>query len=296
MKYEDIKNLPTALLMEGGAMRGIFTAGVLDAFMDAGVYFPKMAAISAGTLQGVCYVAHQKGRNRRINTTYCSDSRYMGVSHLVRDGSYFNFDFIFGELAHTLDPFDYEVFEKTSETIYAVITDCTTGEARFVSNKGCPVDTFLKVCEASCSIPLFSKPVRLKGRYYVDGGVGMPLAPLPEELPFSCKKPVYILTRDKEYRKKPVPPYFHWLMEAKFGHTYPAVVEGMCSIPERYNERLETLHSLEAAGKAFIIRPESPVTVSRVEKDGKKLEALYEEGYAIGKRRLPEMRDWLHEA
>lgn len=285
-----------ALLLEGGAMRGIFTAGVLDSFMEAGIYFPKMAAISAGTLQAVCYAAHQKGRNRRINTTYCTDPRYMGVSHLIRGGSYFNFPFIFGELAHKLDPFDYDVFQNTDEVLYAVITDCMEGKPHFVSNKGCPVDIFMKVCEASCSIPLFSAPVQLKGFDYVDGGVGMPLAPLPEELPFPCKKPVYILTRDIEYRKKPVPRYFHWLMEAKFGKTYPAVVEGMCSIPERYNQRLRRVLELEKAGKVFVIRPEKPVSVSRVEKDPEKLEALYEEGLAIGRARIQEMRTWLHEA
>lgn len=285
-----------ALLMEGGAMRGIFTAGVLDAFMERQLYFQKMAAISAGTLQGLCYAARQKGRNRRINTTYCSDGRYMGMPHLFRGGSYFNFRFIFGELAHTLDPFDYDAFRDSCQELFAVITDCRSGEPRFVSSRSGTVDHFMKVCEASCSIPLFSRPVLLQGGFYVDGGVGMPLAPLPEELPFPCTKPVYILTRDASYRKKPAPRALRWVMEARYGRSYPAVVEGMCTIPERYNERVRRVQALEAAGKAFVIRPDRPTHVSRVEKDGAKLEALYQEGYRIGRNRLEELRCWLHEA
>ena len=285
-----------ALLMEGGAMRGIFTAGVLDAFMDEDLYFQKMAAISAGTLQGLCYAARQRGRNYRVNMTYCADPRYMGMSHLFRGGSYFNFDFMFGELAHKLEPFDYEVFSHTRQELYAVITDCRTGRPEYVSSRSCGADHFMKVCEASSSIPLFSKPVSLGGKDYVDGGVGMPLAPLPEDLPFPCTKPVYILTRDVTYRKKPAPRALRWMMEAKFGKTYPAIVEGMCSIPERYNARLEEVRALEREGRAFVIRPDAPVSVSRVEKNPEKLKALYEEGYRIGRDRMEELRNWLHEA
>lgn len=285
-----------ALLMEGGAMRGIFTTGVLDAFMEKGLYFQKLAAISAGSLQGLCYASHQKGRNRRINTTYCSDPRYMGMPHLFRGGSYFNFKFIFGELAHTLDPFDYDAFRESRQELFAVITDCGSGRARFVSSWSMPVESFMKVCEASCSIPLFSRPVALSGGDYVDGGVGMPLAPLPAELPFPCTKPVYILTRDMTYRKKPAPRALRWVMEARYGKTYPAIVEGMCSIPERYNERVRAVLAMEKEGKAFVIRPSRPTEVSRVEKDSKKLEALYEEGYQIGLDRIEELGEWLHEA
>lgn len=122
----------------------------------------------------------------------------------------------------------------------------------------------------------------------------MPLVPLPEELPFPAGKPVYILTRDIAYRKKPAPRMLRWAMEARYGKTYPAIVDGMCSIPERYNERLERLLSLEREGKVFIFRPEEPVTVSRAEKDEKKLDALYLEGRRIGTERFEEMRAWVY--
>lgn len=290
-----INTMNSALVLEGGAMRGLFTAGILDAFMERGFYFPKVVGISAGALQGLSYISRQPGRNVSVNIRFAPDKRYMGLRHLVRDGSYFNFRFMFGKLAHEYVPFNYDKFEKASETLYVGITDCLTGKPVFVSSKSCPLSEFMGVCVASCSIPLLSKPVKLEGKEYVDGGVGMPLVPFPEDLPFPCTKPVYILTRDITYRKKKVPHGFKSLMRAAYGRTYPAVVEGMCSIPERYNEKVKKIIQMEKEGKVFVLRPESPVKVSRVEKDTKKLRALYEEGYQIGMKRFDEMMRWMSE-
>ena len=289
------KSTDTLLLLEGGAMRGLFTAGVLDALMEKDFYFPKTMGISAGSLQGLSYVSHQPGRSARVNTTFASDKRYMGLRHLIHGGSYFNFDFMFGDLSHKIDLFAFESFQSAKEILYAIMTDCRTGKPVYVSCKSCDMNEFFKVCEASCSIPLFSKPVLLRGNYYVDGGVGMPFVPLPEELPFHCDKPVYILTRDKEYRKKPVPLGFHEILQVMYGKHFPSIVEGMCAIPERYNKKVEKIISLEKEGKVFIIRPEKPVQVSRTEKDAHKLKALYQEGLDVGRRRFKELMGWLHE-
>lgn len=295
MTNDEIGNR-AALILEGGAMRGIFAAGVLDVFLERGLYFPKMAAISAGTLQAVCYAARQRGRNRRINLTFCRDPRYMGLRHLLSGGSYFNFRFMFGELAHTLDRFDYETFEGNPQELFAVITDCETGAPRYVSSKSRGTEDFMTVCEASCSIPLFSKPVPVDGNFYVDGGVGLPLAPLPAELPFPCEKPVYILTRAAGYRKKPAPRAFRWLMDAAYGKKFPKIAEEMCTIPERYNARLTEIEALEREGKAFVFRSVRPVMVSRVEKDPEKLDALYREGETLARERIEELEAWLHDA
>ena len=112
----------SALVLEGGAMRGLFTAGILDAFMERGFYFPKVVGISAGALQGLSYISRQPGRNVSVNIRFAPDKRYMGLRHLVRDGSYFNFRFMFGKLAHEYVPFNYDKFEKASETLYALLT------------------------------------------------------------------------------------------------------------------------------------------------------------------------------
>ena len=287
--------LDSLLIMEGGAMRGLFTAGVLDALMDKGLYFRNFMGISAGSMQGLGYLSHQSGRSLRLNMNYAEDKRYMGLSHLLKEGSYFNFRFIFGELSDTIDPYDFEGAEKAREMMYIIMTDAVTGEAVYVSSKSCSMKEFFRISEASCSIPLFSRPVHLRESFYVDGGIGMPFVPLPDELPFPVKKPVYILTRDAAYRKRPVPHGFRGLLGAFYGKEYPNVVEEMCRIPPIYNEKVEKLISLEKEGKAFIIRPPRSVTVSRTERNVKKLQALHKEGYETLIACYDSLTRWLHE-
>lgn len=293
VESKEINKPSGTLILEGGAMRGIFTAGVLDAFMDRGYYFPQIVAISAGTLQALCYLSRQKERNKRVNLRYANDRRYMGIRHLIRGGDYFNFSFIFGELAENLMPFDKDTFMTASERMLALVTSCDTGKITYISNKGCTWDEYKQACEASCSIPLFSKPVQLGNKLYVDGGVGIPLAPLPEELPFVTKKPVYILTRDKNYRKKHIHKIERALLSMMLGGSYPKINELMATIPERYNEKVEELLQREKEGRAFIIRPEHSVHVSRTERNIHKLRNLYEEGRRIGESRFDEMLRWL---
>lgn len=294
MNQQEMGKESPVLVLEGGAMRGLFTAGVLDALLDHHFYFENTVGISAGTLQGLGYLSKQTGRSVRVNAVYAADSRYMGFRHMVRGGSFFNFDFMFGPLAHEEDPFDFKTFEESSQTLYAVITDCLTGKPRFISSYDYDSAEFMKVCEASCSIPLVSKPVEWRGRAYADGGVGLPLVPLPWEIPFPHGKIVYVLTRDAGYRKKPVPFWMHGLLKAVYGREYPAVVEGMCTIPERYNRKVEKVLELEKEGSVFVIRPEKPVTVSRIERDAGKLRELHGEGYRITMERFDEMMRWLH--
>ena len=290
----DILENRAALILEGGAMRGLFTAGVLDFWQKQNCFFAKIASVSAGTLQALSYVSRQPNRNRRVNLTYCRDSRYMGLRHWLFDGGYFNLRFIFGELAHRLDPFDYETFARSPQELFALITDCETGAPRFVSSRSCDAETYMTACIAGATIPFVSRPVIFDGRAYVDGGVSIPLAPLPEELPFPAKRAVYVLTRDVGYCKKPVSAAAERLMKY-FGARYPKIVSGMISIPARYNARADVLKKWEKEGRAFLIRPEKPVIVTRTEKDPKKLSDLYEEGYRMAERCFEAMAKWLEE-
>ena len=281
-----------ALILEGGAMRGLFTTGVLDFWQKQSCFFAKIASVSAGTLQALSYVARQPDRNRRVNLAYCRDGRYMGLRHWLFDGGYFNLRFIFGELAHRLDPFDYEAFAKSPQELFALVTDCETGAPRFVSSRSCDAETYMTACMAGATIPFISRPVSFEGRPYVDGGVAIPLAPLPEELPFPAGRAVYVLTREAGYRKKPVPKMARSLMKC-LGARYPKIAEGMTAIPPRYNARMEVLERLEKEGRAFLIRPEKPVTVTRAEKNPKKLADLYAEGYRIAEEKWEAMTKWL---
>lgn len=285
----------TVLVLEGGAMRGVFTAGVLDAFMEQNFYFRHVIGISAGVMQGLSYISHQMGRNIKINVQYANDVRYMGLQNILRKGSYFNFDFMFGELAHELEPFDFTAFENADEEISAIVTDAAGAKPIYVSNKEMDMDSFMKLCIASCSIPLVSKPVAVNGHFYFDGGIGMPLVPLPEELPKPYKKIVYVLTRDKTYRKKPVSKLFRGVMDRLHRNRFSEIAEAMCSIPERYNERIGKLGELEKNRQVFVIRPKRKVTVSRFEKNVGKLRSLHREGYYAAQECMEDMGRWFRE-
>lgn len=273
-------------------MRGVFTSGVLDAFQERGCFFEKISAVSAGSLQAVSYVSRQPERNRRINLTYCADSRYMGLRHWLFGGGYFNFKFIFGELSHKLDPFDFETFSQSTQEMMALVTDLETGAPRFVSSKECDAETYMTAVEASATIPMISEPIVFGGRKYVDGGLAISPGPLPEELPFPAEKAVYVLTRNRGYRKEPVGSAARRFVEFCL-RKYPKAAELMVTIPERYNARLAELEKLEAEGKAFLIRPEKPVTVTRAEKNAQKLSDFYDEGRQIAGARFEDLMTWL---
>lgn len=285
----------SALILEGGAMRGLFTAGVLDVFMEHELYFPKTVAISAGTMQGLGYLSKQKGRNFKVNVIYAADRRYMGLEHLICEGSYFNFGFIYGELAHKLLPYDFKEFNNTNMEMFAIITSCKTGEPIYISNLECDQDKYLTACQASCAMPLFAKAINVFGVPCIDGGVAIPLVPLPEELPFECRKPVYVLTRDEKYRKEEMSSLFASLIKKFYGSENEKIAEKICSIPKIYNERVEKLQQLEKEGKVFVIRPKNEVKVKRIEKSRTKLTALYKEGYKIGMDSFDDMMRWISE-
>ena len=284
-----------ALILEGGAMRGVFEAGVLDAFLEKGLRFLKVIGTSAGAMQAICYLSEQKGRNIRINAKYCNDKRYMGFRHLLKKRNYFNFDFMFGQLTYKLDPIDIEALKNTKSDLRVVVTNCLNGQAEYISNKDYPVDEYMNVIKASASIPLLSPPVNIGDVLYADGGVAMPLVPLPEELPFPTAKPVYILTRDASYRKKEIPGICKPFIGFMAGNKYPAVLSALYRVPSVYNQKMEMLLRLEEKGEIFVIRPQGPVSVKRAETDSDKLLQLHNEGYRIGMERFDELMGWLYE-
>lgn len=280
------------LLLEGGAMRGVFTAGVLDAWGRSGIFFSPIAAVSAGTLHALSYLSRQPGRNIEVNRHYAPDKRYMGLRHLLREGSYFNFDFMFKDIAEKLIPFDYQTFHEAGETLYAVLTSCETGKAVYVANHECALSDFLTACRVSSSIPVFCRPVEFQGHLYVDGGAAVPAAPLPDELPFPCGKPVYVLTREYGYRKPPFPAVMDFISRHMY-RAYPALTETLRRSSELYNEKVEQIENMEKAGRAFVIRPRGPVLVKRNETDVRKIDAFYQEGVKAGMNCIKALREWL---
>lgn len=281
--------MQSGLVLEGGSLRCLFTAGVLDVFMEAGLEFPYVAGVSAGALSALNYLSRQPGRTAQINIDYVKDSRYLSMRNLVKGGhSIFNFDFLFGELSQELIPFDWEAFAASPVRFVAVSTDCRTGEAKF-HEKGKSEDILL-ACRASGSMPLLAPMVRVDGSECLDGGIALPV-PYRRAWEDGCQKLVVVLTRQAGYRKRPVK-----AMQAayeRFYRKYPRLVQALLRLEEVYNQAHEELEELDRQGKLLVIQPEVPVQVSRVERNTDKLEDLYTAGRRVAFRRLDEIKAYL---
>ena len=265
------------LVLEGGGMRGLYTAGVLDYFMDRGIEFDYCIGVSAGACHATSYLSKQRGRSFRVNTAYLGDGRYLGIKNFLKTGSMFGMDFIFDEIPHKLDPFDYDTFLKTKTEFYAGVTDVQTGKPAYFGLEAMNRDT--TVLRASSAIPVFSPMVEFRGRKFLDGGTSDPI-PVRRALADGCDRVVVVLTQHRAYQKGPEK--FRAAYKHLYGQ-YPGMVEALDRRYQVYNETREFCFQLEKEGKALVIVPEEPVGLDRFEKDLGKLRALYEKGYAQAK-------------
>ena len=278
------------LLLEGGALRGLYTAGVLDVLMENDLYLPQVVGVSAGALNGLNYLSHQPGRSLEANMRFLHDPRYMGPIHLLREFNFFNFDFVLGEMAHDLLPFDFETFYNSNQRLWAVATDCRTGKPIFYENKKMGQE-FLTACRASASMPLLSSMVRVGRDVCLDGGIADPL-PLPQDLGIETGPAVLVLTRQKGFRKKPLPKASQRLVLRRYSR-YPQLMGACLAQPALYNRRMDEIDRLEAEGKVFVIRPKDPVNVPHTEQNLHKLQDLYDRGHAETEALLPALLDYL---
>lgn len=278
-----------ALVLEGGSLRSVFTAGVLDTLVEQGIELSYVNGVSAGTMAGMNYISKQRGRMLRINRGYLHDKRYMGLEGLIKNRSIFNFDFVFGELSDTLVPYDYDTFFASPQKFEVVTTRCRTGKPEFFSKEECP--EILTAVRASSSIPMMSRMVKINHRSYLDGGISLPVA-YERAFELGYEKVVLVLTRAKGYRKPPIGKLTRRAYERYFA-PLPELLSALLEVPERYNRMQEEMEQLEAEGRIYVLRPEQPVLVSRFERNEKKLEALYAEGAEIAVRRMEELRTYL---
>jgi predicted patatin/cPLA2 family phospholipase len=261
------------LVLEGGGMRGLFTAGVLDFFLDQNIEFPYVVGVSAGACNAVSYISKQYQRNLRINTMYLKDKRYFSLRNLLTTGSLFGMEMLFQLIPNTLDPFDYDAFKAARCRMRIVTTDCVTGLAAYYD--AVDLRDSLLPLQASMSLPVISAPVRYDGKLLMDGGVADPI-PIQQSIADGNTKNVVVLTRDAAYRKTPEK-YFSYI-KRKY-RDYPKLVEALKQRHTVYNEALALTGRLEREGKAVVIRPEQPLDVGRLERRRPRLEALYREGY-----------------
>lgn len=267
-------------------MRGMYTAGVLDILMDEQIGFDGIIGVSAGALFGVNYLSRQRGRVIRYNKKFNGDKRYMGLGSLLRTGNFVNTEFAYGKVALELDPFDDGTYRKAETPFYAVVTDLDTGKPEYIRITS--VVEQMDVLRASGSMPFLSRPVEIAGRRYLDGGVSDPI-PYERLLELGYEKLIVLLTRDESYVKQPMNPRLINLFYGK----YKGFAEELIHRHETYNGSIKRLGELEAAGKAFIIRPSRPITIGRVEKDPEKLQGVYDIGAEDAKKLLPSLRRFM---
>lgn len=261
----------TGLVLEGGAMRGMYTAGVLDTLLEHNIHFDGIAGVSAGALFGANYLSGQRGRVIRYNKRFNRDKNYMGLRPLLREGNLFSTQYAYYEVPHNLDPFDDAAFQASGVPFYAVVTDVETGRPEY--RRVDSVFEQMDVLRASGSMPFVSKPVTIENRQYLDGGISdsIPFEWMAEQ---GYEKLVVILTRDVDYQKKPMPKAL-----IKLGlHRMPRLAEQLLRRHEVYNRSVEKLVQWEQAGRVFLIRPSRPIEISRTEKDPDKLQAVYDLG------------------
>lgn len=285
--------LHAALVLEGGSFRTLFTGGVLDIFLEAQLSFAYVNGVSAGSLCGLNYVAKQPGRTREINETFCADPRYLGFGNLLRTGGVFNFHFMFGEICDALYPMDRRTLFSSPQRLEAVATDLLTGKPLYVEkSSGTPQD-FLTACCASSSMPGLAKTVSVGGIPCLDGGCSCAVA-YHRAAQLGYDKIVVVLTRPKGYRNRVEnSSAMNRLLDRKY-RRYPAFCRALHEMPRRHNHMYEELEQWEREGRVFLLCPEKPVQVSRLERDAARLEELYQQGRAVAMKRLDDMMHYLH--
>lgn len=278
----------TGLVLEGGTFRGIFSAGVMDAFIEEGIEFPYIVGVSAGISNGASYVSGQFGRNIDILEKYRNDKRYIGMGNYRKCRSMFGLDFVFGEIPQRLVPFDMETYKSYGGTCLVGVTNAETGRAEF-RNALDDDENFMSL-RATCAIPGYFPAIEIDGKPYYDGGLASPIC-VKQALKDGCSKAVIILTQPEGYVKKCGKG--NVAMSQVIKHKYPKMEMLLLTRHKLYNKQLEFCRELERRGKALIFRPSHKL--NSFEKDEKILRENWQEGYEAGKARADEVRKFMEE-
>lgn len=278
----------TGLVLEGGGVRGIYTAGVLDVFMEEGLTFDGVIGVSAGAIHACSYLSGQKGRSIRYYRKYVSDPRFMSLRSWLKTGDVVGADFCYHELPDKLDVYDHEGFLRNPTPYWVVCTDVETGKAEYV--RLTDMRGQIEYLRASASLPYFSRVVEMDGRKFLDGGCADSI-PVEAFRRMGYGRNVVVLTRDASYRKKPEMTALARLVYRK----YPAFVRTLERRHEMYNEQLAKIGQMEAEGSIFVIRPAKPLEIGRLESDPEKVQRVYEQGCADARAALAALKAWLEQ-
>lgn len=279
----------SCIVLEGGGLRGAFTSGVLEYFLEKEITFDRVIGVSAGACTGASYVSKQKGRNRKVNVEYPSDKRYMGLRHLFTTGSYFNMKFIFKEIPTKLVPFDEQAFYNNPTQFDVVTTSVNTGNSVVFSKTAMANMGVDKVLVASSSIPLLSQPEDIGGQLFFDGGVSDSI-PVKYALT-KHEKVVVVLTRPRGYRKEKM--RFKPILKFIF-RKHPEFLETLLKRNEEYNQTLDFCEQMEKEGKLFMIAPSPEFSIGRTEKSLEKRMGLYNHGYKLMSKEFENLQSFLN--
>ena len=276
------------LVLEGGALRGLFSAGVIDVMMENGIDYDGVIGVSAGSNFGCNYKSRQPGRVIRYNVRFANDPRYMGLRSLITTGNLVGAEFAYHYMPLQLDVFDIATFESDPMEFYLVCTDCLTGEPVYYRMDKVDYDS-LEWLRASASMPLVTRPVKVGGRVLLDGGISDSI-PLKHFQDMGFDRNVVVLTRPRSYRKEPTKLWPYRLLMRR----YPAITQAMARRHEMYNSQLDYVEREEQAGRIFVIAPEQDLPIGRVEMNVEKMNAVYNIGRETATALLPRLKEFLH--
>lgn len=275
------------LILEGGGMKGIYTAGVLDFFLDKEIDFSSCYGVSAGACHLCSFLSRQKKRAYRVGVNYLDNKKYCGAYNLLTTGDLFGVNMCYDLIPNYLDPYDFDTFNKYEGKAYAVATNIRTGKAEYLQLRDMHED--IVAVRASSSMPLVSRNVKIGNDLYLDGGIADSI-PIARSIADGNEKNVVVMTKEVGFRREPASQLA--LIKLRYA-AYPKVYELMKQRHIAYNATLDYLEEQSRKGKAFVIRPKKKSSVGRVEKDKKKLEALYEEGYRDAEDCYVELLEYL---
>ena len=270
----------TGLVLEGGGLRGVFTCGVLDCFMDNGIRFPFAVGVSAGACNGLSYMSGQRGRAKASNIDLMDEYHYIGFRYLLTQRCIMDFNLLFEDFPERIIPYDYDAYFSNPDRFVMVTTNCLSGKAEYLEEK-LSSGRVMDIVRASSSLPFVSPVSYVDGVPMLDGGI-VDSIPVEYAMGQGYEKLVVVLTRNKGYRKKDdsMP------LARLFSRRYPKLIKALSQRNTVYNKTMELIEKLEDEGRIRVIRPVNPVEVGRMEKDTDKLRALYQEGYAEAERML----------
>lgn len=274
------------LVLEGGAMRGMYTAGVLDVFLDNNIKIDGIIGVSAGAIVGINYFSKQRGRTIRYNKKYVKDKRYISFSSLIKTGNIINKDFAYYKIPFKLDKFDEKMYQKSKGDFYCTVTNVDTGLAEYI--KITNTKKQMEVIRATSAMPFLSKMIKINNQMYLDGALADSI-PIKKCMELGFDKIIVVLTRPINYRKKKPIKFFGKIIYRK----YPNLVTSMNNRYLNYNKTLKFIEECENKNEIIVIRPSVPIKIKRLEKNPDKLDEVYQLGISDAKKNIKRIKNYI---